>query len=90
MRTDLPLLTNPVNPDNPLVFLDVAIGDERGIKEFTHIFFPLQIKITTQLEKQLHSVLHLQCTPIYVYLSYSILFLHFAFAYNLISWSHGD
>lgn len=30
MRGELPILNSPVNPDNPIVYLDIAIGPENG------------------------------------------------------------
>lgn len=30
MRTELPLYRDPVNPENPIVYLDIAIGAEQG------------------------------------------------------------
>lgn len=30
MRGELPILKNPVKSDNPIVYLDIAIGQENG------------------------------------------------------------
>lgn len=54
MRTEMPMGRNAVNPDNPIVFLDIAIGDEQGTNEcctkFYYFFFFLFNKSTTQLD----------------------------------------
>lgn len=30
MSLELPLLKNPINAENPIVYLDIAIGAEKG------------------------------------------------------------
>lgn len=35
MRTDMPMLPNLMNADNPVVYLDFAIGLEKGNKTET-------------------------------------------------------
>lgn len=42
MRGDLPILKNPVNHDNPIVFLDIAIGKENGIEKRVAWFYSIE------------------------------------------------
>lgn len=49
MRGELPLLRKPINVDNPIVYLDICIGKENGIKSMCFLLLYFLIEYAIEL-----------------------------------------